>query len=750
MQHKWYDTAIKISQTIGCEVIPVLQNKLPKSKLDASKWPNEPLDNLPSSDPAIIELWASQFAAYGVVAGSHCLIVDVDCKDGQFGHESLAFLKSNGLNTNTFTVQSPSGGLHLYYKVPKHYKPKQDSNIRVLFTSLETQKDWDALQVNHKSTGIDTRFGNGYVVGPGSVVSGGEYKLLADLPLAEIPTSMRIGTPTVSTYNYRATVGSVSADRNNDMLGYTNGLVQKRLSDEQVAVLIKERLKVYVGDNPPTFDESWSMYERGSAKFKPENIVDHLLDTHILLTDKKRVFNILNGRTNPFEDLVYSHANKMISMDTDGKTKRINPMTIWHGHADRKSASTLIFDPTRNNGLIVIDDVTYYNVFEKPFWPQAPYNEEGQQMVDALERLFETVLSNEYDRVWFMKWFGSLIMDPSYRPAWHWHIFSSNRGIGKDTLARVVCKMYGKQYTLTTGDNLFISNFNKTFFDNGLIILSDFKKVVASKFGDVNAAFKQITGTGEFSREEKFQESSKGNVHCRFILLSNHGDDFPVDVGDRRLYKCQSIGVKLPVSDYRIINKFLDGENSDAIDYAAYILYSKLKESGWEVMYDTSDCPYNETKSDYETDYDPEWYSELKSMVEHASFVFESDLVTIENVHAFRARYPKTNATSENILKLAVQNGLFVKIKYRENDPNHPTLPRQIASRRMEYDRESDMIRLVGEAKMKICYSIRNHSDWTEGNRSTASKGPGTLKYEYDQGYASVLIKDGSTTEDVI
>lgn len=67
----------------------------------------------------------------------------------------------------TFTVATPTGGLHLYFRRPEGV------------TLRNTAGRLGAL--------IDTRACGGYVVAPGSVINGAAYTILADRPIAPLP-----------------------------------------------------------------------------------------------------------------------------------------------------------------------------------------------------------------------------------------------------------------------------------------------------------------------------------------------------------------------------------------------------------------------------------------------------------------------------------------------------------------------------------------------------------------------------------
>lgn len=86
---------------------------------------------------------------YGVAAGSGLLVLDLDKKSGGLEYEAkLEGMGVGGWGDSTFTVRTPGGGLHLYFKGPDV-----------------------ANSVGKIAPGVDIRSEGGYVVGPGSVFS---------------------------------------------------------------------------------------------------------------------------------------------------------------------------------------------------------------------------------------------------------------------------------------------------------------------------------------------------------------------------------------------------------------------------------------------------------------------------------------------------------------------------------------------------------------------------------------------------
>lgn len=117
-----------------------------------------------TTDAGWIEsIWAERDYNIGVLTDGR-IVVDVDVKRGKAGMASALDL---GLPFDTLTVQTPSGGLHLYYDGPDV-----------------------ANSAGKLAEGIDIRSHHGFVIAPGSVINGQPYKLLRDSPTVSFPVEL--------------------------------------------------------------------------------------------------------------------------------------------------------------------------------------------------------------------------------------------------------------------------------------------------------------------------------------------------------------------------------------------------------------------------------------------------------------------------------------------------------------------------------------------------------------------------------
>jgi Bifunctional DNA primase/polymerase, N-terminal len=132
-----------------------------------------------TADPARLRQIVRPGANVGVACGpSGLLVLDLDVAKEQpgtgpdpdeprHGAEALRALAAGRELPPTLTVATPTGGRHLYYRAPR--------GMRLRNT------------VGRLGPLIDTRAEGGYVVGPGSIVDGRSYRVIADIPVASLP-----------------------------------------------------------------------------------------------------------------------------------------------------------------------------------------------------------------------------------------------------------------------------------------------------------------------------------------------------------------------------------------------------------------------------------------------------------------------------------------------------------------------------------------------------------------------------------
>jgi hypothetical protein len=132
-------------------------------------------ENRATTDPdRIRRCWEADRWNIGLATGpAGLVVVDLDMpKEGDIGPDGATALAAlaaerGGPLPDTYTVATPSGGRHLYYRCPP--------GVRLRNTQARV------------CANVDTRSGGGYVVAPGSVTSDGAYELLDETDPVDLP-----------------------------------------------------------------------------------------------------------------------------------------------------------------------------------------------------------------------------------------------------------------------------------------------------------------------------------------------------------------------------------------------------------------------------------------------------------------------------------------------------------------------------------------------------------------------------------
>jgi len=155
-----------------------------------------------TTDPEQIKKWWTEYpnALIGIPTGksSNLAIVDLDLKKGKDGISEWDKL-CNRCNEqiDTFTVETPTGGRHLYFSYREGFKNSTDKI----------------------GIGIDTRGDGGYIIAPNSVINGKKYQIIFDKKLADIPDWV---------------MDLLNPARENNSPDLDNSLIQKETSEQDI------------------------------------------------------------------------------------------------------------------------------------------------------------------------------------------------------------------------------------------------------------------------------------------------------------------------------------------------------------------------------------------------------------------------------------------------------------------------------------------------------------------------------------
>jgi replicative DNA helicase len=113
---------------------------------------------------------------YGIVCGEvkdengnkkYLLVIDVDVSKGGLQNWELLSLRFSDEDLDTFTVRTPSGGIHYYFLTDLPYTFK-----------------------SHLKNGIDLKYVGGYALGANSISDAGTYQIIHDVDIKQLPESI--------------------------------------------------------------------------------------------------------------------------------------------------------------------------------------------------------------------------------------------------------------------------------------------------------------------------------------------------------------------------------------------------------------------------------------------------------------------------------------------------------------------------------------------------------------------------------
>ena len=537
----------------GFSVFPCAVN----SKLPAVKdFPNRA-----TTDPAQVETWwngkpsnigisTSHFAA-----GEALVVVDVDVKSKKRGDLSLLQLEMDGFELpETLEVQTPSGGKHLYYRVPKALRQGVDT----------------------LGSGIDTRSLGGYVLGPGSVIDGKTYEITHQARIAPAPDWLisRLGAARTSDPSQTKALTNIEPERAAQrarawLTTYAPIATEGRGGDAEtykVALHLKDlgcdadQALELMGPWNERCSPPWSQDElqtKVNNAFRygkdpqgvaaPEAIFPPVEEAEEDATEGKIhpfqklnksfafVFaggtgNILWETTDRKGDYAFHLMNKQSFLDMHAanklqigdKSKAVAQMWMeWKG---RRNFDGLVFEP----GIEV--NPRWFNLWRG--FAVAPAGAPDHPMVERWkEHLFENICNRDKAQAdWLTGWFAHLIQRPYEKPLVA-VVFRGGKGVGKNALVERVSKLLGGHAMTTSRRRYLVGNFTSHLQRCLMFVLDE-----AFWSGDKEAegVVKDLVTGEEHLIELKGKESFTVRNLTRVVVIGNEEWLVPASADERR------------------------------------------------------------------------------------------------------------------------------------------------------------------------------------------------------------------------
>jgi hypothetical protein len=481
------------------------------------------------------------------------IIVDKDVKKGKRGDLSLMQLELEGFELPpTFTVATPFGGEHLYYRVPKALRQGVDL----------------------LGNGLDIRSLGGYVLGPGSELDGKGYPIINKSFVAPAPDWLvqKLGAARERSKAESSSLSNIEPDRafqraqqwllnsaplaiegqGGDAETYKVALHLKDLgcdADQALALLIPWNERCL----PPWSQEELETKVRNAFRYgrdpqgiaapeavfppipepEPEPPTAHplgKLNDRFAFVFSGGTGNILWETMSPDGAYVFHMMNKQSFFDMNAAKKlQIGDKSkavaqLWMEWSGRRSYDGVVFEP----GLTV--DKKWYNMWHG--FSTQPADSPDHPMVERWkEHLFENICNKDRNLAdWLTCWFAHLIQKPYEKPLVA-IVFRGGKGVGKNALVERISKLLGGHAMTTARRRYLVSNFTAHLQYSLLFILDE---AFWSGDKECEGVVKDLVTGAKHVIEPKGKESYTVRNLTRVVVIGNEEWLVPASEDERR------------------------------------------------------------------------------------------------------------------------------------------------------------------------------------------------------------------------
>src|SRR3990167_3656182 len=547
---------------LGFYVFPCQKN----SKLPAVKeWPAVATRDVRK----IRNWWTNGFAEcnFGIYTGKFgdpkneegLLVVDVDVKSDKKGNETLLELELQGFELpKTFTQDTPSGGTHHVYRVPKSAKVRSGTNVI--------------------GPGVDIRASGGYVVGSGSTLPNGVYRhfernlagtpaWLMDRASSRRPESAHSGAvalgnidgeqaeararhylafesgPAIqgdggdaATYRTAARVKDLGVDEKKCfelMLELWNDKCEPPWSREELKIKVKNAYKY--GNNPPGIAATEARFPKEEKKDSGESYLDSINKNHALV--------FIGGGHAILFDTEDEKGRKITEFMSEVSFKRkFSTRTVSFGKRTTTWANAWLDWPGRREyrGITFAPERKiaegFYNTWKGFACAPVEYNkasDSAKKGFDTFKQFtMQTVCHSDQELFhWLMSYCAHMIQRPYERPLTTL-VFQGRKGTGKNEFIERIGDILGrKHYRPVYNIRYLTSNFNG-HLDACLCMVLDEAFWSGDKAAD--AQLKGLTTSPEIMIERKGEEPYVTDNLVRVVVIGNERWLVPASEDERR------------------------------------------------------------------------------------------------------------------------------------------------------------------------------------------------------------------------
>jgi len=660
-----------------------------------------------TTDAEMITKWWSKRGSknnIGIACQDKFVVIDVDIKKGEPGAATLKEMVKDGL-PQTFTVQTTTGGLHLYYQHPGGH--------------INSVSKW--------KPGIDIRGNGGMAVAPGTTIEGKSYtvinttkpvalcaKYITELPRPEDKVKGSGGAAGV--FGFGNTSSLISGDispyselpeniphggRDDFIFKSACSWRERGYTLDHAQVLMRElhsRCEQVKGDEfslddaYKKLDQAWKTYKpsdswtqvvapEGDTVVAPTEHVKHIKDA------LKRF--LLSIKLSQVIDLSRQPRYAVMSMDefkNAFKNVWISQKqlpALWLANKNRQTVRDTTYYP-KEMQIIEKDNERFYNLYT-PSNQELPKQFDPEKIKLIVEHMKFLMGSKEATQL-FINWCAVTTQKPWARIPWAPLIITKPR-TGKGWIYLALQKVLGAHNTAKIGPDDISerkSGFNEWGSGTLLVCLDEMQ---TTHKWDAMERLKPMMTEPTIMINHKHGKKSQEDVFFNLLCFSNHSDAAALDEGDGRFWVIFCRQDRKSQSYYDELFDWLDGDGPAHLELW-------LKQINIESFSYNAPPPMTEAKKTMIDEARSPMEILIRDAIEDREGPFRADIVDINLVTQFvKETQDKSSLSHAEVYQL---RHIFV------------SLSESLAQER--YHVQFDDTGKGG--KRYRCRSVRNHSKW--------------------------------------
>ena len=587
-------------------------------------------------------------------------VIDIDTKardknkytNEQAKEGALTWLQTLGVNTDTFMVETRSGGLHLYYLAPPDLP-------------------YDHINRKKNKLGIVIPNGYGQIDLPGNVTGPNidlhmqkvkdSYKVIsttlpiklprwASLQLMKTPPgaaaeviNIDTGTDYLSALQAYKDKYIPHSSRDTYLFHIIGYLLRKNLSDEEIVMkLLPMVQQPKPSDKWEEITPEFIMGKITTEKLKcitqEENRLEWALSEYYYITSVDKIFVASIREAKTFSDLKNYRPEKLqIGINTKGAVY-VALIEAWLEHPDRREIQDLGFKPN-DQAIYTFEGKIYGNTYmdnRVAPWGEAVSRDDPD--IKPYFQILDNICDYDNDSINLMEeHYARKINNPMHKTRWGPYYISQWQGVGKQLNFDIISSLVGSTHAVRVKGKNLTSEFNAEYF-SALMILVDEANGVAGEAGQ--EALKMLIGDmyGNIRAMRRDRQTTRQPYHHITELHSNSVTGVKISPDDRRFYIIHSISRPLDDEVYNNAGKMLPSREIDNDEHSTKCL-SKLRRYFQDLVYLHDEFPQRAPKSKWKKEVSVQSQDNLVQMImqgiDEGSPFFDSDIITTQSVMEF-------------------------------------------------------------------------------------------------------------------